>query len=71
MEKITSFTICESIANMGPAPALVAPQTILRPQFIPGSFSFGIAVGISGRRCHVCSDGWFRTSVTLPLCTGH
>lgn len=52
MAKIASFVICESInnmpaANMNVVPTLVAPQVAIRPQFVPGSFSFGIAVGIN------------------------
>lgn len=27
---------------------LISPQVVLRPQFIPGNFSFGIAIGIQG-----------------------
>lgn len=53
MAQLTSFVICESInnmpaANMNVVPTLVAPQVTLRPQYIPGSFSFGVAVGING-----------------------
>ena len=53
MAELFSFTICESLSNMpvaaaGSVPVLVAPQIALRPQFIPGNFSFGIALGISG-----------------------
>lgn len=57
MTRITSFVVCDSITNF-PAnpekniPSLVAPQIALRPQFIPGNFSFGIAVGISGLNLH-------------------
>jgi hypothetical protein len=53
MAKLTSFIICESINNMPAAnnmdvvPTLVAPQVALRPQYVPGSFSFGVAVGIN------------------------
>ena len=45
--------LCDSI-NTVPVPEggilqqLISPQAILRPQFIPGNFSFGIAVGIQG-----------------------
>ena len=53
MANLVSFVICESInnmpaANMGVVPTLVAPQVALRPQFIPGNFSFGISVGLTG-----------------------
>lgn len=52
MAKLFSFTICDSISNvsagaMGMVPTLVSPQIVLRPQYIPGNFSFGIAIGIS------------------------
>lgn len=52
MAKLVSFTICESLnntpsGNFGTVPVLISPQIVLRPQFIPGNFSFGIAVGIS------------------------
>lgn len=53
MAKLVSFVICDSINNIpatpvGMVPSLVAPQIAIRPQFIPGNFSFGIAIGISG-----------------------
>lgn len=52
MAKIVSFVICESVnnmpvANMNVVPTLVAPQVALRPQYVPGSFSFGVALGIN------------------------
>lgn len=52
MAKLVSFVVCESInnmptPNMGVVPHIVAPQLALRPQFIPGNFSFGILVGIA------------------------
>lgn len=52
MAKFTSFVVCESInnmpvANMNVVPTLVAPQVALRPQYVPGNFSFGVAVGIN------------------------
>lgn len=53
MAKIVSFVVCESINNMpstnvGVVPNLINPQVVLRPQYIPGNFSFGIAVGVVG-----------------------
>ena len=52
MAKLISFMICERIENIAAnttmIPALVAPQLVLRPQYIPGNFSFGVAVGVSG-----------------------
>ena len=52
MAKLYSFTICESLNNMpagdaGSIPMLIAPQIALRPQFIPGNFSFAMAIGVS------------------------
>lgn len=53
MAKLVSFIVCESLNNMpagnaGVVTMLIAPQIALRPQFIPGNFSFGISIGISG-----------------------
>ena len=52
MANLFSFTICDSINNLatptGPVPMLIAPQIALRPQFIPGNFSFAMAIGMSG-----------------------
>lgn len=57
MAKLFSFTICDSINNLpvpgGAVPMLIAPQIALRPQFIPGSFSFGLAIGMSGIDLHI------------------
>lgn len=58
MAKLTAFMLCDSI-NAIPVPTggvlqqLVSPQVALRPQFIPGNFSFGIAVGVQGVNLHV------------------
>lgn len=52
MAKLFSFTICDSINNLpasgGSVPMLISPQIALRPQFVPGNFSFGLAIGMSG-----------------------
>lgn len=52
MVKLFSFTICDSINTMqvsvGTVSMIVAPQIALRPQFVPGNYSFGLAIGISG-----------------------
>jgi hypothetical protein len=58
MAKLVSFVVCESInnmptANMGVVPNVVAPQIAIRPQYIPGNFSFGMVVGIAGIDLHV------------------
>lgn len=52
MAKIASFILCDSITNIpGPpnisVPQLNSPQIALRPPFIPGAISFGIAVGVN------------------------
>lgn len=51
MAHIYSFTLCDSINNQsnqtGSTLLLANPQIALRPQFIPGNFSFGISFGIS------------------------
>ena len=51
MAKISSFIICDTIVNLmtpqgDSVPQLVSPQPVLRPPFIPGSFSFGISIGV-------------------------
>lgn len=53
MAKITVFMLCDNIENI-PLPTgsivqkLTSPQMCLRPQFVPGNYSFGVAVGIQG-----------------------
>ncbi|MBR6788248.1 MAG: hypothetical protein IKM44_00360 [Clostridia bacterium] len=51
--KITTFMLCDSINNVNlpqgtVVPQLIMPTTVLRPQFIPSAFSFGIVVGVEG-----------------------
>ncbi len=53
MPELTMFTVCESVGNVSPQPGvnipqLMGPQTVLRPMFIPGSFSFGVSAGVIG-----------------------
>lgn len=54
MAKLVSFMICDTVNNIpgptneGVIQTLVAPQIAVRPQYIPGNFSFGIAVGVAG-----------------------
>lgn len=52
MAKVTMFVLCDHIENIpaqqGQITHLVAPQVALRPAYIPGSFSFGLAVGVQG-----------------------
>lgn len=57
MATITTFMICDNIENVptsggGAVPRLVAPQVALRPQFVPGNFSFGVAVGVCDVNLH-------------------
>ena len=45
--------LCDAINNINlpqgtVVPQLTLPKTVLRPQFIPSAFSFGIAVGVEG-----------------------
>lgn len=67
MAKITVFMLCDSINNI-PIPSggvlqqLVSPQLVLRPQFVPGTFSFGIAVGIQGVNLHIINRVRFTIS---------
>ena len=51
--KVTTFMLCDSINNINlpqgtVVPQLTLPKTVLRPQFIPSAFSFGIVVGVEG-----------------------
>lgn len=53
MPTLTTFTVCESVGNFAPQPnvnipQLNGPQAVLRPYFIPSSFSFGISAGVIG-----------------------
>lgn len=57
MIKVTTFMLCDAINNVtlpngSVVPQLSAPTAILRPQFIPGSFSFGVAIGLLGVNIH-------------------
>lgn len=67
MTKLTTFMLCDSI-NTIPAPTggflqqLTSPQMALRPQFIPGNFSFGIAVGVQGINLHITNRVRFTIS---------
>ena len=69
MAKLVSFVACASIDNVptvngGPITHLVSPQTVIRPQFIPGTFSFGIAAGIAD--FDMQSKHNFRFTITNP-----
>lgn len=52
MARLEFVVVCNAINNI-PAdkgevvPNLVAPQIALRPRFIPGNFSFALAIGIA------------------------
>lgn len=51
MPKISAFTLCDSVNNMplpdgNFVPTLINPQVVLKPQFLPTTFSFGFSVGI-------------------------
>ena len=47
MAKIAMFMLCNRVATEGTDTNLISPQLALRPDFIPGNFSFGLCVGIS------------------------
>lgn len=53
MATISSFMLCESSQNLpngkgGIVQQLIGPITALRPQFIPGNYSFSVSVGVVG-----------------------
>ena len=57
MANLFSFILCDNLNNFqqgpnGPIPMLISPQLALRPPFIPGTFSFGMAVGINDVNVH-------------------
>ncbi|MDD6441889.1 MAG: hypothetical protein PUG71_07270 [bacterium] len=56
MAKLSMFMLCNAINNLqqanGSIPQLIGPQTVLRPQFVPSNFSFGIAVGVTDVNLH-------------------
>jgi hypothetical protein len=58
MAKLTEFILCDSISAVpasegGVLQQLTSPQVALRPQFVPGNFSFGVVVGIQGMNLHI------------------
>lgn len=53
MPRISSYMLCDTIANIQIQPnssiqQLISPQAVLRPPFIPGTFSFGISICVLG-----------------------
>ncbi len=50
MAKIAMFMLCDAISPEHSQMKLISPQFVLRPDFIPGNFSFGICAGISDIR---------------------
>lgn len=57
MIKVITFMLCDAINNVtlpngSVVPQLSAPTAVLRPQFIPGLFSFGVAIGLLGVNVH-------------------
>lgn len=67
MARITTFMLCDSICT-SPVPSggvlhqLVSPQMVLRPEFVPGNFSFGIAVGVQGVDLRIANQVRFTIS---------
>lgn len=50
---VASYMLCDSINNVNlsngtTVPQLVMPKSVLRPQYIPSTFSFGISVSVWG-----------------------
>ena len=55
MPEVYSFMVCDFVNNSSqgaPIPVLASPKTALRPEFIPGNFSFGVAIGITNIDIH-------------------
>lgn len=52
MAKIALFMLCDTVENNqskdNTITHLVSPQAVLRPLYIPSSFSFGLSVGVRG-----------------------
>ena len=51
MARVSSFVVCNSINSFsspenGMISNIISPQIVLRPQFIPSDYSFGIAIGV-------------------------
>lgn len=64
MLKISMFMLCDSIAPGTPIPQLIGPQAVLRPSFIPGNFSFGLAAAVTG--INVLQPHTFSFSISNP-----
>lgn len=68
MANLAFFTMCDSINNLQSGemsiPMLVSPQITLRPKFIPGQFSFGIAFGF--RDVELNKQNEFRFTIRQP-----
>ena len=48
MANLISFMVSDSAQNISGVQHIVAPTVALRPQFIPGTFSFAVSFGVSG-----------------------
>lgn len=50
MPRITAFVYCENVQNentqLGPKSNIISPMSVLRPMFIPGTFSFSIFISL-------------------------
>lgn len=69
MPSISMFLACDSVGNITlqpgiSSPQLTGPRSVLRPQYIPGAFSFGLAVGIIGVDTNVQNIARFK--ITNP-----
>ena len=48
MARLISFMISDSAQNLSGVQHIIAPTVALRPQFIPGNFSFAVSFGVTG-----------------------
>lgn len=68
MAKLVSFAICDSVNNVqspnGTIITLSAPQIAIRPPFVPGMLSFGLAFGIAG--VELAKQNTFRFTIKDP-----
>lgn len=70
MHRITMFMLGESVANVpttnGTNPQLVNPVVVLRPAYIPGNFSFGVALGVQGVDSNANATNKIRFEILSP-----
>ena len=59
MSEISMFMLFDSITITPQGPQLISPQAILRPTFIPGNFSFALALSIAGVKTSIAHTFYF------------